>query len=399
MRKINFLLLSLLLLAFLSCKEKEGDGMIKLELRVKGKEYKELTLSTDIWGERGLIHKKEFAGQTSDGENWVFYVPDSINKLVEGFNIRTQDFDFEHNTAHFITFTNTKEGQASERRFVLSEKENYVEMSYLKKASEDFIGLTYLISDSAYADSPHFEYDVFYVSVPQKDVYSDFELNFLYPDFGYVSGNNYEVEVEKRVALVKEYPNSKYLFNEFVYKCGIGYNSKEDMKRVFDNFSDSLKNTEEGIRLNVFLTEVIQPIAIDTITLMNATTGQNEPVISDPSKYTLAIFSASWCGPCHKQIPLLKEIYKKLSPKVEFVYITTDEGEGVDLWCSLMEKEEITWRSLIVGDKYKGLKMKYSINGIPFSLLIHPNGEEEVVDVRMDADRKKLYKLAGVQIK
>lgn len=71
MRKIKLLLLSLLLLIFLSCKEKEEDDMIKLELKVKGKEYKELTLSTDIWGERGLIHKKELAGQTSDGENWV----------------------------------------------------------------------------------------------------------------------------------------------------------------------------------------------------------------------------------------------------------------------------------------------------------------------------------------
>lgn len=177
--------------------------MIKLELKVKGKEYKELTLSTDIWGERGLIHKKELAGQTSDGENWVFYVPDSIYRLTEGFNIRTQDFNFEHNTAHFIAFTNTKEGQTSERRFVLSEKDNYVEMSYLKNDSEDFIGLTYLISDSAYADSPHFEYDVFYVSVPQKDVYSDFELNFLYPNFGHVPSSDYEVEVEKKSGLSK----------------------------------------------------------------------------------------------------------------------------------------------------------------------------------------------------
>lgn len=39
------------------------------------------------------------------------------------------------------------------------------------------------------------------------------------------------------------------------------------------------------------------------------------------------------------------------------------------------------------------VKEKYFVTGIPHNILVHPNGDMEVVDVRNEADLKMVYAL------
>lgn len=56
--------------------------------------------------------------------------------------------------------------------------------------------------------------------------------------------------------------------------------------------------------------------------------------VSDLSKYKgdfmkpmLLDFSATWCGPCRMQKPILEELEKKYGDKVEFKVIDVDENQ------------------------------------------------------------------------
>ena len=123
--------------------------------------------------------------------------------------------------------------------------------------------------------------------------------------------------------------------------------------------------------------ETVKLDGINDIVLPNPLTKETEKIILEPTKYTLLCFSASWCGPCHRKIPLLKEIYEKTKENLNLVYLTTDESTTIDDWNTLMEKENIKWRSLSLTDKK--LKDDWQISAIPDYILVYPDGNAKKI--------------------
>ncbi len=385
----NYIISIFIFLSY-SCNEiKIPKDTVLLELQLDGRKYKQLKLFAEV-NLNGPIFGEEIEGFSEDGYNWRFYIPDSINNKIEAYLIKTQDFDFLNNRDGMLSFSNTKISSKAKSAVHFSEKKFIIKGKYLKTRERSYEGLAYLLVDT-FVESPTISYDLYDVVIPQKKYYSDFELSLLFPDFDSLVIDGYKKELAKRIGLVKKYPQSKYLFDNIITITG--YKNKEDMKLVFDNFSDSLKNSQQGKQMMEYLTEIVELAALDTTKLLNTKTKQSELIIEDSSKYTLVIFSASWCGPCHKQIPLLKGIYNDLGKKLNIVYISIDHKNDIDSWNKLIEKENIPWRSLFADEKYKGLKEKYSIAGIPHSILIYPNGKEEKIDVRNNSEKEKLYNL------
>jgi thioredoxin 1 len=50
-------------------------------------------------------------------------------------------------------------------------------------------------------------------------------------------------------------------------------------------------------------------------------------IIGDFMKSVLIDFSATWCGPCRMQKPILEELEKKYKDKVEFKVVDVDENQ------------------------------------------------------------------------
>lgn len=85
---------------------------------------------------------------------------------------------------------------------------------------------------------------------------------------------------------------------------------------------------------------------------------------------------ATWCGPCKKEIPFLKELEKKYEGKnVEFVSISVDTKGAYDAWRKMVTDMELTGVQLFADDNFNSSFIKaYSINAIPRFILIDPNG-------------------------
>ncbi len=89
------------------------------------------------------------------------------------------------------------------------------------------------------------------------------------------------------------------------------------------------------------------------------------------ARYTLIDFWASWCQPCHAEIPNLKAIYKRFHTQgLDFIGISTDRN--VEDWrCSLQEVKE-PWPNYI--DQARHMTRQYEIKYIPSIFVVDNKG-------------------------
>ena len=168
--------------------------------------------------------------------------------------------------------------------------------------------------------------------------------------------------------------------------------SIEQLMSLRSLLSKQQKQSNYGQKLDEYIKLLTDKFS--DIELTNCLTEQKETIISNENKYTLLIFSASWCGPCHKLIPLLKELHEKKKDVIDFVYITLDDPKQLPAWNKLMKEEEIPWRSLTVNGKINEIRDKYKVPSIPHCYLIYPQKmKAEIVEVRKAEDKLKIESL------
>ncbi len=89
--------------------------------------------------------------------------------------------------------------------------------------------------------------------------------------------------------------------------------------------------------------------------------------------YLLIDFWASWCGPCRRAMPALKELYSKYSDNFEILGVSLDNDR--DAWLNAIANLGLTWKHVsdLQGWKCTAGQI-YGVSAIPSTILINKDG-------------------------
>ncbi len=369
-----------------------------IQFQLNGKKYESIHLKANLY--YGLRSGSvDIKGHSTDGFNWKFTIPDSVSEYAQWYDILAGEYGPAQKKVSWITLlavyqNDTIDGKGGRLLALYDQRMPVLQIKYVK--SQVFDVPSYQVNDSVTMENGQLVFDQFLLDPIVKR--SDFAIELENPQVStpYLYNDNPAL-IHALDSLSMNYPDSHYLMMQAsVYAASRA--SKTEGKKIYSNFSKANKETYWGERMKKYL----YPFPFQNMELPTTSNlDKKEPVIIDPRKYNLLVFSASWCSPCKEEIPALKEIHADLKGKLQVVYISLDKMETVAAWQKLIQTESIPWRSLNAHKNIDEIERHYHVVfGIPCCLLVAPDGKAEFVDVRKAEDKQWLYQqVVGAQIK
>ena len=111
-------------------------------------------------------------------------------------------------------------------------------------------------------------------------------------------------------------------------------------------------------------------------------------------KYVFIDFWASWCAPCRREIPYLKEALEYSGNSDNLVVLSYSLDNERDAWLNCIEKSSLVHKnwvhiSTLKGWNSEGVKL-FNVKGVPYTVLVDPDGKVVQFELRGEEMVKKL---------
>ena len=205
----------------------------------------------------------------------------------------------------------------------------------------------------------------------------------------------------------KKHPSS--YVTAYMLRVHIAYLSLEKLKSYFSKFNSTIQKSVYGkyIQQEIEKFEGGSPGAVAKDFSKPGLSGDTVTLSSfKEKKYVLLDFWASWCVPCRRGNPHLKELYTRYKEYgFEIIGVSDDDGH-IDKWEKAVNEDSLPWLHVIRGFDLEKLwkdeknendiNEKYGIHSLPTKILIDKNGiiigrynEEE--DEKLDKKLKEIF--------
>lgn len=206
--------------------------------------------------------------------------------------------------------------------------------------------------------------------------------NMLYQKFmnkGF--GNPGNSDSTKRVArlsyfekVIKQNPDSYFLLSE-IYHNKEAY-TEEELNSLLTQFDKDVQDSRLGEEFDSYLANRPDPDMPYANLLLTNSENEKRRILNPKARMNLLVFWASWCGPCRKEIPALKEVNQAFKDKgLNLVSISIDENPGS--WRKALSQEKMDWPQYIVEKEQISLvRQQFNFSAIPFLILTDSSGKE-----------------------
>lgn len=158
-----------------------------------------------------------------------------------------------------------------------------------------------------------------------------------------------------------------------------------DLVRRYESLNSSLKKSETGKSLYSKI-ESKRSTSIGMPMVEIEQPGLDGNMVNSKElrgKYILLDFWGSWCVPCRKSHPALKDLYARYKPKgLEIIGISNEsfslnltKAQQEEVWKNAIKEDGINWLHVLYDPKVSDLVKAYDINGYPTKFLIDQSGK------------------------
>ena len=121
--------------------------------------------------------------------------------------------------------------------------------------------------------------------------------------------------------------------------------------------------------------------------------GKNISLKSFRGKYVLVDFWASWCGPCRQENPNLVRAYNQFKEK-NFTIVGVSLDRDKENWLQAIQQDQLNWTHMSDLAFWNSAAVTiYKFDGIPYNVLLDPQGNVIAEGLRGDALIQKLQEI------
>jgi len=247
--------------------------------------------------------------------------------------------------------------------------------------------------------------DIDFINIPFLDIQKEYENLVRHTDSIYSKSNHFfdsvrkgnagnipdslrsmfldlrQKELNAKINFIKKHTDSYYALNTFYYSVlNSRYIDPDSLSAVFFLFSNKLKHTVVGKQADSIINKkLLLPLNKLLPGISFKTDSGNTYSIAHykDKQYVLICFWASWCGPCIKNIPLLKKLDDTYRSKgLQLISISIDVEE--ERWKFALMKNPMPWLQTCTLPKYiadQTIMKNFSVDAIPQYFLIDKTGK------------------------